>query len=136
MDKVTTGSVGTEPSAVIGSAHFGLVFRMPVHGAKFFMSVRKLALISVLAGSVFLVGSAHLRLISSTGLLLILLLGGSLDTRPGSVQPHLLAIPGQQGFSGRRGSTVSELVWLVIVVDTNPQTKETVLVLNLKQKGD
>jgi len=119
---------------MIGSAHFGLVFWMPVDGTKFFRSVRKLTLISVLAGSVFLVGSAHLRLISSTGLLLILLLGGSLDTRPGSVQPHLLAIPGQQGFSGRRGSTVSELVWLVIVVDTNPQTKETVLVLNLKQK--
>lgn len=74
VDEMASRPVRAEPDAVVGAAHVGLVFGVPVHGAKFVGAVRKLALFAVLALAVLLVGPAHLGLVARTRRLLLLLL--------------------------------------------------------------
>jgi len=66
VDKVTSGTVGTEPNRVIGPAQFGLVFRMSGHTSQIALSVRKLAFFAIFASSMFRERSAQLRLVSAS----------------------------------------------------------------------
>lgn len=65
MDEVAAGAVGTEPGAVVGLAQIRLVLGVSGDGPEFCESVSKLTLVSVLAGPVFLEGSAQLCLVSA-----------------------------------------------------------------------
>ena len=66
MDKVASRSVGAEPDRVVGPAQVGLVLGVSVDGPQLRQSVSELALLSVLAGSVFLIRSAQLRLVAAS----------------------------------------------------------------------
>ena len=65
MNEVAAGSVGAESDGVVGATQVGLVLRVSVHRPQLGVSVRELALVSVLAGSVLLVRSAQLRLVAA-----------------------------------------------------------------------
>jgi len=132
VDEVAAGAVGAEADAVVGSAHVGLVFGMTVDGPQLVGAVSKLTFFSVLAYTVFLVGAAHLCLVARA----VLGVGGGALRRclktgaRREAGQRLLAISWQKRFSGRirrSKSRLARLVLIVVSVNTNPQTLETVL---------
>jgi len=64
VDEVAAGTVRAEADAVVGAAHVGLVLGMPVDRPQLLGAVSKLAFLSVLTDTVFLVGAAHLCLVA------------------------------------------------------------------------
>lgn len=65
VDKVAAGSVRAESGAVIRAAEVRLVLWVPGDGPELGEAMSKLALVSVLARSVLLVGPAQLRLVAT-----------------------------------------------------------------------
>jgi len=66
VDKVASGSVGTEPNTVVCATQICLVFWVAIDSADLLGTMRKLTLLSIFASAVFLEGAAHLGLIAGS----------------------------------------------------------------------
>jgi len=65
VNEVAAGSVGAESDGMVGPTQVGLVLGVSVDGSELRQSVSELALLAVLAGTVFLVRPAQLRLVAA-----------------------------------------------------------------------
>ena len=64
VDKVASWTIGTESNTVVGAAEVCLVFGVSGDGSQLEISMRELALVSVLASAVLLEWAAHLGFVS------------------------------------------------------------------------
>jgi len=144
VDEMTARSVGAESNAVIGLAEVGFVLWVSGDVANFLQSVSELTLLPVLAGSVFFVGPAHLRLVA-TGLAVgcTCCVSGGLEgwggwgsltlaasQHPG-VASRAISVEARQWISQTGSKAETAAKWLrklaAEAIDLNPQTLETVL---------
>jgi len=64
MNEVATRSIRTEPNTVVSAAKVCLVFWVTVDIANLLVTMGKLALLTILASTVFLEGAAHLSFVA------------------------------------------------------------------------
>lgn len=64
MDKVASGTIGTEANTVVGATKVRLILGMTGHCSELLVAVSKLTFVSVFASAVLLKGSTHLGFVT------------------------------------------------------------------------